>query len=56
MKKIVLIYILLNSCLIFSQVGIGTTTPEASLHIKNINIDKVLPIPNDLICNEFPNF
>lgn len=42
MKKIVLIYILLNSCLIFSQVGIGTTTPEASLHIKNINNDSIV--------------
>lgn len=42
MKKIVLIYILLNSCLIFSQVGIGTTSPEASLHIKNISNDSIV--------------
>lgn len=42
MKRIVFITSLLYSSIFYSQVGIGTTTPEASLHIKNISNDSIV--------------
>lgn len=43
MKKLIyLTVIVLTSITANSQVGIGTTTPEASLHINNINNDSIV--------------